>query len=170
MFGLLLLHLDVSLCSVMYVQSLILEGRFHFHLLNMERFSVLILDLSLRFGPTSTICVITTSFEPTVVQYETDTNVKWNLEASSVNKLRMDLCDGDLLSREFRQLIKKHSFVILQFHGAVTLCYGILETPLYLFNQVFNIREYLSVSYQYQPCQALVHTHIHANITHTVWI
>ena len=85
------LHLDVgaSLCLMMYVQSLTLEGCFHIHLPNEERLSQLVLNMSLRRVPSSMICDITTTLEPIVIQYATYSSVIWKHLASSTYTLEM---------------------------------------------------------------------------------
>ena len=56
------LYVWASLCRMMYVQSLTLEGCFHIHLLKVESFSELIENLILRGGTPKITCDITTSF------------------------------------------------------------------------------------------------------------
>ncbi len=75
-FALLLLHLDIwaSLCQMMYVQSLTLEGCFYIHLLERKSSSVL----------TSLTCQL----KPIMVQYGTYTSLMCELGASSAHTLR----------------------------------------------------------------------------------
>ena len=74
--------LKVSLCRMMFVESLKLEGYFHIHLLKVEGFFVAIQILILKGGPSSIICDITTGLAPIMVKYSTKTSMRWKLPAT----------------------------------------------------------------------------------------